>query len=106
MQKELVMAIGSASEKGSFVYLYDEKGRQIGCLGLSGGRLAGFSSTSVGIEKGSFLYIYDDKGRHKTTIGLSGGRTIGFTSSSISIERGSFVYTYDEKGRQTGCRGK
>jgi hypothetical protein len=26
------MAIGNAIQKGSFVYVYDEKGRQLGCI--------------------------------------------------------------------------
>ena len=56
------MAIGNAVQKGSNVYIYDEKGRQIGSVGAYDG-LYGFTSTTVSIRRGTMIYIYDEKGR-------------------------------------------
>jgi len=61
-----VMAIGSAVQKGAFIYIYDEKGRQIGSVSAGGkppDGLTGFTSSSVSVRKGAFIYIYDERGR-------------------------------------------
>jgi len=61
------MAIGSAVQKGSSVYIYDERGSQIGVVGAGSGRppdgLVGFTGTTVSVRKGSSIYMYDEKGR-------------------------------------------
>lgn len=54
------MAIATANQKGSFVYVYDEKGRQ---LFSRTGELLGYTSHSVTIKRSNFAYTYDDKGR-------------------------------------------
>ena len=54
------MAIGNAKQNGSFVYAYDEKGRQ---LFVKNGELHGFTGSTVVVKKGAFLYNYDKKGR-------------------------------------------
>ncbi len=63
------MAIGNAVQRGKFVYVYDEKGRQL--CALSGGSgasdgLAGYTSGTVNIRRGAFIYTYDEKGRQKS----------------------------------------
>lgn len=60
------MAIGSAVQKGHFVYVYDDRGRQLTCIaagGLSGNGLQGYTSSNVSIRKGNFLHVYNEKGR-------------------------------------------
>ena len=57
------MAIANAVVKGTMIYLYDEKGKVIRTLGMAGGTLAGFTSTTVSIKKGSHLYVYNEQGR-------------------------------------------
>jgi len=44
------------------VYIYDEKGRQIGSV-TAGDGLQGYTSGSVSVKRGSMIYIYDEKGR-------------------------------------------
>jgi len=56
------MAIANAVQKGSTVYIYDEKGRPLGSVSAGDG-LYGFTSGSVSIRRGSTIYIYDEKGR-------------------------------------------
>jgi hypothetical protein len=60
------MAIATAIKRGSSVYVYDEKGRQI--LTISAGNkpedgLTGYTSTTVSVRRGGSIYTYDDKGR-------------------------------------------
>ncbi|MGD7070225.1 hypothetical protein [Acetobacter sp. AAB5] len=65
------MAIGSAIQKGRFVYVYNEKGQQLSCIGAGGqptDGLQGYTSSTVSIKKGSFIYVYDEKGRQKSCI--------------------------------------
>ena len=54
------MAISTAIQRGSFVYVYDEKNRQIFS---HSGQLNGYTSSTVSIKRGSFVYTYDERGR-------------------------------------------
>jgi hypothetical protein len=54
------MAIGSAVQKGSLVYVYDEKGRQIGS---HSGSLHGYTGSTVSVKRGSLIYTYNEKGQ-------------------------------------------
>ena len=61
-----VMAIGSAVQRGSLVYVYDEKGRRLTSLlagkGMKDG-LQGYTSATVSVRRGSLIYTYDERGR-------------------------------------------
>lgn len=64
------MPIGNAVQRGSFVYIYDEKGRQIGSVSAGSGKddgLKGYTSTTVNIRRGSFIYTHDEKGRQMSS---------------------------------------
>lgn len=65
------MAIASAVQKGNFVYVYDERGRQLTTIAAGGGSqncLQGYTETTVSIRKGNFIYIYDERGDQKSAI--------------------------------------
>lgn len=60
------MTIGTAVQKGSTVYIYDERGRQISAVSAGGkppDGLTGYTGSSVSVRKGSTIYTYDEKGR-------------------------------------------
>lgn len=60
------MAIGSAMERGSIVYVYDERGRLLYTRPAGTNRedgLQGFTSSTVTIRRGRSIYVYDDRGR-------------------------------------------
>lgn len=59
--EKTTMAIANAVQKGNTVYIYDEKGHQIGCVSAGDG-LHGFTSGSVSIRRGNTIYIYNEKG--------------------------------------------
>lgn len=65
------MAIAAAVQRGGFVYVYDEKNRQISSIAAGGGPndgLIGFTGASVSVRKGAFIYIYDEKGRQTGSV--------------------------------------
>jgi hypothetical protein len=57
------MAIANAVQRGSSVYVYDEKGRQLTVLS---GELHGYTGSSVSIKRGSSIYTYDERGRQQS----------------------------------------
>jgi gamma-glutamylcyclotransferase (GGCT)/AIG2-like uncharacterized protein YtfP len=62
---EKSMAIANAVQKGSWIYVYDEKGRKL--TTISGDVLHGFTSSTVSVKKGSWIYVYDEKGHKLST---------------------------------------
>lgn len=54
--------IGTATQKGSSVEVYDESGRY---LFSKDGELQGFTGATVSIRKGSSVEVYDDRGNYK-----------------------------------------
>ena len=60
------MAIGSAVERGSAVYAYDDKGRMLFQKprgSRRGDGLKGFTETTINIQRRGVMYTYDEKGR-------------------------------------------
>ena len=60
------MAIGNVVQRGSFVYVYDEKGHQTASIpagSAPGDGLKGYTSSTVNIRRSAFIYTYDEKGR-------------------------------------------
>lgn len=54
--------ISAAVQRGGFVYIYNERNSQCGCIGLNGGSLMGFTGSTVSIKRGGFMYVYNEKG--------------------------------------------
>jgi hypothetical protein len=64
------MPIGSAIERGSTIYVYDERGRTLftkskGSRPTDG--LQGYTGSTVSVRSGSTVYTYDEKGRTLNT---------------------------------------
>jgi len=60
------MAIGNAVQRSSFVYVYDDKDRQLCMLSAGAGPqdgLKGYTSSTVNIRKAGFIYTYNEKGQ-------------------------------------------
>lgn len=60
------MTIANVIHKGSWIYVYDEKGRKLATL--AGDALHGFTSSTVSVKKGSWIYVYDEKGKKLSSI--------------------------------------
>ena len=60
------MAIGNAVQRGSFVYVYDEKNRQMFSKPAGSGKddgLKGYTILTINIRRGGFIYTYNEKGQ-------------------------------------------
>ena len=60
------MAIANAVQRGSLVYVYNEKNQQIFSKSAGSGPkdgLKGYTSGSVNIQVGSLIYTYNEKGQ-------------------------------------------
>jgi hypothetical protein len=66
------MGIGNVVQRGSCIYIYDDKGRQAASIVGGGGRpgdgLKGYTSTTVNVQRGSVIYTYDEKGRQINSV--------------------------------------
>lgn len=64
--RRTAVAIGSAVQRGSHVYVYDERGRQLAMLlagnGPSDG-LQGYTGATVSVRRGGHVFTYDRRGR-------------------------------------------
>lgn len=60
------MAIGNVIQRGHAAHVYDERGRHIGTIGISGHQpddgLKGYTSSTVNIRNGNIIYTYDERG--------------------------------------------
>ena len=59
------MAIGNVIQRGSVVYIYDEKNSQIASISAGSGPndgLEGYTSSTVNIRRGWSIYTYNEKG--------------------------------------------
>lgn len=64
------MAIGNAVQRGSLIYVYDERGRQLTTIIAGSGPndgLTGYTSSTVNVRRGSLVYTYDARGRQIAT---------------------------------------
>lgn len=60
------MAIRTAIQRGSAVYVYNEKNQQVLMLGVSGrptDRLVGYTESTVSIQRGNAIHAFDERGR-------------------------------------------
>jgi hypothetical protein len=59
------MPIATAVQRGTLVYVYDEKGRQLMTIPAGNkpeDHLTGYTSTTVSVRRGGLVYTYNEKG--------------------------------------------
>ncbi len=64
------MAIANAVQRGSVVFVYDERNRQIFTIPAGAGPadgLKGYTGASVNVRRGNTIFTYDDRGRQIST---------------------------------------
>lgn len=64
------MPIANVVQRGTIIYVYNEKNHQIFTLPAGSGPndgLKGYTSGSVNVRRGSIIYTYNDKGRQTGT---------------------------------------
>lgn len=64
------MAIGNAVQRGSSIYVYNEKGQQIWTV-MAGSApndgLKGYTSSTLNVQRGGTIYTYNEKGMQIST---------------------------------------
>ncbi len=56
--------IGTAVQRGNYVYVYDERGSQLCTIS---GELHGFTGSTVSVKRGNYIYVCDERGGQKST---------------------------------------
>ncbi|MBO7053086.1 MAG: hypothetical protein J6W27_01505 [Alphaproteobacteria bacterium] len=56
------MAISTAVQRGSWIYVYDENGSQTTTLS---GELHGFTGSTVSVRRDGWVYVYDEHGHQQ-----------------------------------------
>ena len=65
------MAIANAVQRGSLIYVYNEKGSLIFTLPSGSGPkdgLKGYTSGGVNVQRGNLIYMYNDRGSLSHTV--------------------------------------
>ena len=98
--------ISSVENSGSWVYLYNEKGRQYKTLSASSvGVVKGFSSTFFVSESGSWIYLFNADGKkYKTLSKSSVGDVIGVAGDTFTSRSGNWIYTWSKDGKKLNTR--
>jgi hypothetical protein len=71
MKGNIEMAIASAVHRNGYVFVYDEKGRQLCTIATgtaTGDGLQGYTSSTVSVRRGACIFTYNEKGRQLTSI--------------------------------------
>ena len=99
-------SVSCIEERGSWVYVYDEKGKKISTQSASTvGSVKGWSSTFWVSKKGNWYYLWTPKGkRYKTMSAENMGEVIGVSGNTFTTRRGNWVYTYDQNGKRLSSR--
>jgi hypothetical protein len=97
-------AISNIEKKGSWYYIYNEKGKKIKTMSGSIGEIEGFSSTFFIVSKGSWYYFYDENGKHYKTLSNSTGKILSVSGDTFVVQKGSWVYTYNKNGKKINSR--
>ena len=97
--------ISSIDERGSWYYVYDEKGRKVATLSKSVGKLEGYGSDWFVVTTSSWLYLYDINGRkYHTKSRSSVGEVVSVGSNTFVTRKGSWLYTFDRNGKKIATR--
>ena len=75
------MAIGTAVQRGSMVYIYDERGHQTGVVS---GDLQGYTSGTVSVQRGTMICTYDQRGHQLAVTSAGSSRRTSSSSGSGS----------------------
>lgn len=98
--------ISSVETSGSWVYIYDSKGKKYKTLSKSTvGTVVGFSANFFVSENGSWIYLYDADGKKYHTMSKSTvGNVIGVAGDTFTSRNGNWIYTWDKNGKKINTR--
>lgn len=56
------MAIGNVIVRAGQAHVFNEKGVKIKIIGLAGGEVVGFTSTTINVKRNGRIWMYNEKG--------------------------------------------
>ena len=98
--------ISSVETRGSWVYMYDDSGRQYKTLSVSTvGEVKGYSATFFVARNGSWIRLFDSEGKNYKTMSVSTvGEVTGVAGDTFTSRNGSWIYTWDKTGKKISTR--
>ena len=91
--------------KGSWHYVYDEKGKKIHTFSTTQGEVVAYSESFYVIKHGSWIYTYDPKGKKLHTFSVSSvGEVLSAAGDTFTTRKGSWIYTWDKNGKKIATR--
>lgn len=100
--------ISSIDCTGTWIYLYNAKGKKYKTLSVSSaGTVVGYSSTFFVTvsSSGTWIHLYNADGRKITTLSSSNvGDVIGVAGDTFTSRKGSWIYTWSKEGKKLNTR--
>ena len=102
----LAEMISSIEDTGTWIYLYNEKGKKYKTLSKSStGQILGYSSIFFVTQNGNWIYLYDADGKkYKTLSSSSVGTVLGVAGNTFTSRNGNWIYTWDSNGKKISTR--
>ncbi len=89
------MEISDVQLKGSYLQVFDDRGKKISELSSSHGDLCGIASDFYVVEKGSYYVTYDANSKKIAEISMSHGEFRNASGSTFNLIKGSYIVSYD-----------
>lgn len=104
----LAVEISSVEVSGSWVYLYDARGKKYKTVSVSScGTPVGWSANTVVFRSGGFYKVYDADMKRICTLSVSScGEVTGVAGNTITTVKGNWVYTYSREGKRLNTRAR
>lgn len=99
-------SISSIEQKGSWYYIYDEKGHHLRSFSATSCELVGYGTDWYIVKRGSWYCFYDIKGHQYKSMSTSSGEITKVNADTFIMVKGSWVYTYDKKGNRIATRSR
>lgn len=98
--------LSSVECTGSWVYLYNAKGKKYKTLSANSvGTVLGHSSTFIVSRNGNWIYLWDNEGRkYKTMSASSVGDVISVAGETFTSRNGNWIYTWSKDGKKIATR--
>jgi hypothetical protein len=105
-QRRPVMAIADVRQEGSYLKVFDEKGKKMSDLYVSSNmEFMGVASDFYIVKDGSYLKTYGADSRKIADLYISSNMAFkSAAGSSFNVQDGSYIKSYDKNCKKTGER--
>ena len=100
------MPISDVSNQGSWIVVFDDRGKEIKRMGSSNKDVVGVASDFFVVLEGSWIVTYDEKCKEIKRMGSSNKTVKGASGRTFTVLEGSWIVTYDQNCKEQARRGK